>query len=109
MSGAAIKLTPDSDVTLGLGIAEGCETALSLLSVGWHAIWAVGSENAIAAFPILEGIEALTIFADHDEDGGHGIEKARGCARRWAAAEREVRIVYPRVPGEDWNGVLRSA
>src|SRR5829696_8088871 len=35
-SGAAIKLSSDDEIGIGLGIAEGIETALSLLVAGWH-------------------------------------------------------------------------
>lgn len=69
VKGSAIKLSPDDDVTLGLGIAEGIETALSILSANWAPVWALGSAGAIASFPVLAGIDCLSIFADADEPG----------------------------------------
>jgi putative DNA primase/helicase len=106
--GAAIKLTPDEEITYGLGLTEGIETGLSLISVNYRGIWVAGSAGAIRAFPIIGGVEALTIFADNDESGT-GIESARVCNNRWRHAGRECRVVYPRSSGCDWNDVVRAA
>ena len=51
--GAAIKLDPDDDVTLGLHIGEGIETCLAARQLGYRPVWALGSAGAIAAFPVL--------------------------------------------------------
>lgn len=106
MLGAAgcIRLTRDEDVSLGLGLAEGIETALSVAQgYGWRPIWAATSAGAIARFPVLPGIEALTIFADAD---GAGLAAARGCAARWTEAGREARICTP--PAGDFNDLVRG-
>lgn len=100
---AAIKLTPDHDVSLGLGIAEGIETALSVMQAGWRPIWALGSAGAIARFPVLAGIEWLSVFADHDFAG---VNAAKNCAERWHDAGREVHVVMPRSRGADFNGAM---
>jgi hypothetical protein len=102
-----IRLAPNEEVTTGLGLAEGIETALSIMQTGWSPVWAAGNAGSISAFPVLPGIEALTIFADHDENGV-GTKAARACAERWAAAGREVVVRIPPA-GADWNGVVRSA
>jgi putative DNA primase/helicase len=102
--GAAIKLVADDEVTIGLGIAEDVETALSILGTGWRPIWALGSAGAVRRFPVLSGIEALSIFADHD-DSGAGEAAAEACATRWAASA-EVTIVTPHRPGHDFNNCL---
>lgn len=100
-----IRLSVDDEVTAGLGIAEGIETALSVMQgFGWRPVWAAASAGAIAKFPILPGIEALTIFADPD---GAGLRAAEECATRWRAAEREARIIA--APSGDWNDVHRRA
>lgn len=106
--GAAIKLCPDADVVHGLGIVEGIETGLSLMSIGWSAVWAVGSAGAIGAFPVLGGVEELTVFADNDPSEA-GLRQARVCANRWRAAGRETSITIPGTRGNDWNDVLRSS
>ena len=100
-----IRLVPDEDVTLGLGIAEGIETALAVMQrTGWRPVWAATSAGAMRRFPVLPGIEALTIFAD---TGEAGIGAATECAERWTAAEREARILAP--PRDDWDDVTRGA
>lgn len=102
--GAAVKLIADEDVTLGLALAEGIETALTPICVGWSPVWACGSAGAISAFPILPGIEHLTIFADADESG-RGLQDARACAQRWQLPGFSCDIVLPPDDGTDWNDV----
>jgi putative DNA primase/helicase len=103
-AGAVIKLTEDADVTYGLALAEGIETALTCRAAGWH-VWAAASAGAIAAFPVLSGIDALTVLADHDPNNA-GVAAALACAERWRAAGREVQIVRPKTIGQDWNDAL---
>ncbi|MBX9701705.1 MAG: toprim domain-containing protein, partial [Acetobacteraceae bacterium] len=100
-----IRLTPDEEVTAGLGIAEGIETALSVMQgFGWRPVWTATSAGAIRTFPILRGIEALTVFADAD---GAGMEAATACCARWQGAGREARIVAPPA-GADFNDLIRK-
>lgn len=99
-----IRLTPDAEVTTGLGIAEGIETGLSVAQgFGWRPVWAAGSAGSIGNFPVLSGIEAMTIFAD---TGEAGQRNARQCAARWMAAGLEARICTP--PVGDFNDILRE-
>lgn len=101
MAGRAgvVRLVADEDVTLGLGVAEGIETAVSVMQrFGWRPVWAATSAGGIRGFPVLAGVEAATIFADRD---GAGLEAAEACARRWAEAGREARICAP--PTGDFN------
>ena len=92
---AAIKLVADEEVTLGLGIVEGVEDGLSVLK-GWQPIWVAASQGAINRFPVLAGIEALTIFADADIVG---MAAAEWCATRWVEAGKKVRICPPPASG----------
>lgn len=103
-NGACVKLVDDADVTTGLGIAEGIETALAVMQAGWRPVWACLSAGAIAAFPVLAGIECLSIFADHDHNRA-GERAAQECRRRWAAAKRTAVAIQPNTAG-DWNDVL---
>lgn len=105
VKGCAVKLCRDEEVTEGLAISEGVENALTAICGGLRPVWAMGSAGAIQAFPVLPGIEALTILADHDKTG---IEAARECARRWSGSGREAVIAYPSVAGTDWND-MRAA
>jgi hypothetical protein len=82
-----IRLSPDEDVCEGLGICEGIEDGLAVLLSGWAPVWAATNAGGVERFPVLPGIEALTIF--HDEDDA-GTRAAESCAQRWASAGREV-------------------
>jgi hypothetical protein len=87
-----IRLSPDDDVTLGLGICEGIEDGLAILFSGWRPIWVATSAGAIAKFPVLPAIESLTIFADAD---AAGTSAAHTCALTWGSAGREVVVEDP--------------
>jgi putative DNA primase/helicase len=104
--GAVVKLTAHIDVTDGLGIAEGIESALTVICAGWRPVWACGSAGTIERFPILQGIESLTIFADADQAG---MAAAGACQAGWLNAGRECRILAPPEAGADWNDVVRAA
>lgn len=104
-AGAVVKLTPDADVATGLGLVEGIENGLTLLAAGWLPIWVAGSAGAISTFPVLDGIEALTVFADRDDAG---LKAALGCVARWQEAGREAVARPPKAEGLDWNDVWRS-
>jgi putative DNA primase/helicase len=77
IAGCAIKLDADEMVELGLGICEGIETGLAVRATGWRPVWVLGSAGVIATFPVLAGIEALTIFADADPAGFKGSTSMR--------------------------------
>jgi putative DNA primase/helicase len=99
VAGAAIKIDPDEDVEQGLHVAEGFETGLAGRMLGFQPVWALGSAGAIAAFPVLAGIDCLTILAETD-DRGANARGARRCARAWIAADREAAIVLPGIVGD---------
>jgi hypothetical protein len=104
--GAAIKLDPDATVALGLHIGEGAETCLAARLAGFRPVWALGSANAITSFPVLAGIEAITILGEVD-DGGANDRAARDCSARWIKAAREAFTVKPLIGG-DLNDVWRE-
>jgi Uncharacterized protein conserved in bacteria len=104
-AGGAIRLTPDDEVMRGLGVGEGLETCLTVLAAGWAPVWCCLDAGNVGAFPVLPGIEALTIFADHDPAGRRAAEK---CAVRWHGAGCEARIVLPPTEGDDVNDWARS-
>ena len=100
MAGCAIKLSPDEDVTHRLAIGEGIETTLAGMMLGFCPAWTVGAAGGIKKFPVLAGIEALTIFVDADESET-GQRSARECSARWTDAGREVVRIVPNCIGED--------
>ena len=102
--GGVIRLWPDEAVTSGLALAEGIESALAAAHIFTPA-WSTIDASNMASFPIVSGIETLTIFADHDDVG---IGAARLCARRWRDMGRDVRIRYPNTQGQDAADAARE-
>ena len=88
-----VCLSPPDEVTLGLGLTEGIEDGLAVLAAGWAPIWCTIGTSNMRNFPVLSGIEELTIFADADEGG---MAAANACAERWRASSRAATIVAPR-------------
>lgn len=106
IKGAAVKLDPDEEVTLGLVVGEGIESCLAARTLGYRPCWALGSAGAIASMPVLGGIEALTIVGEINDHGANE-KAARECGKRWAAAGCEVKWLEP-FGGDDANDVLRK-
>lgn len=104
-AGAAIKIDSEEDVTYGLHIAEGFESALAGRTLGFRPCWALGSAGAVGNFPVLAGIDALTILAETDDTGANARAIAQ-CGDRWIAAGREVLTATPLIGG-DMNDVVR--
>ena len=100
-----VRLWPDEAVTGGLGLAEGVESALTVAK-GFSPIWATTVANNIAEFPVLAGVESLTVFADSDKAG---LKAAEACCTRWHAAGREVKLWQPPRAGLDPNDVWGRA
>ncbi len=94
-----MELSPDEEVATGLHLAEGFETGLASMMAGFQPLWSVYSERALERFPVLPGIEALTILADHD---GAGLSAAQACAERWVRAGVECFIRWPKRLGHDY-------
>ena len=104
--GGAIKLDPDEDVTQGLCIGEGVETCLAGRQMGYCPVWAVGLAG-ITNFPVLPGIDGLTIFGERDEKEQN--EKAiQKCATRWLEAGIEMLTAWP-LAGNDLNDEIKLA
>lgn len=104
-AGAAIKLSADAEVAQGLVIGEGIETTLSAMMLRLTPAWALGDAGGIGGFPILAGIDGLTILVDHDANGAGQRQTAR-CLDRWLAAGREVLTLQPHQVGQDINDLL---
>jgi hypothetical protein len=100
VGGAAVKLDRDDAVIGGLHVAEGVESALAARQLKMRPCWALGSKGAIGAFPVLAGIETLTILAEPD-----AAKETETCAARWFEAGREV-FLLDAIDGKDANDVL---
>lgn len=106
--GGAIKLWEHAEVTYGLVIGEGLETVAAGATRIDHRgtllqpAWALIDSANLSGFPILAGIEALTILVDHDANGV-GQAAAASCAKRWNAAGRNVIRLTPDALRTDFN------
>ena len=104
----AVKLSLDGDVTHGLLIGEGIETVLSAsLKFKFRPAWSVLSRSGIAKFPVLRGIECLTVAVDND-DSGDGQRDAARLVERFTAAGVEVITAQTNL-AKDFNDVLTAA
>jgi hypothetical protein len=99
-AGAVVMLSDFDEPTAGLILCEGVETGIALFQQGLCHIWACGGTSTLAKFPVLGGIEALTIAADADAPGQRATNEL---ARRWRDAGREVLSIAP--PVGDWADV----
>jgi hypothetical protein len=102
-SGAAIMLDDLGDVVSGLHVGEGVETTLAARMLGYRPAWALGSAGAIAAFPVLPGIEAISVFTENDEASG---QAAIALAARYETAGCEAFIYQP--PGGDFADAIEG-
>ncbi len=103
--GAVVKVDPDEAVNLGLVLSEGVETALSARQFGYAPGWAAGSAGGIKNFPVLGGVEGLTLAAEEDNSGANAlaIEASRD---RWHAAGRDVLVLASRIGGDLNNALM---
>jgi putative DNA primase/helicase len=108
MVDGAPKISADEDVLLGLHLAEGLETALAAMAKGFRPVWSTGSAGLMAAFPVLVGVEALTLFADNDVSGT-GLRAANEAAARWRAAGSETHIYLRDALGDFNDALLETA
>jgi hypothetical protein len=102
--GAAIKLDAHEDIVSGVHIGEGIETCLAARQRGYRPVWAMGSAGAIADFPVLAGIESLSVLGENDRastDAAHEV-----CAR-YEAQGCETFLYQPR--RGDFNDTLKGA
>jgi hypothetical protein len=115
-SRGAIRLWLEEEVTLGLVVGEGVETCLAAALESLTPVWATISAGNLAAFPVLPGIEALTILVDHDKPNPKtgkraGRDAALELIRRYTEAgfdpKRDIKVIYPPTEGEDVNDLVR--
>jgi hypothetical protein len=106
-SGGVVRLTADQNVQYGLAIAEGIETAFAGITAGYPT-WACLDAGGLATFPLLQGVEALTILVDNDAKN-RGEEAARQCAERWATRDVVMNLAPKgNALKADWNDIQRE-
>ncbi|KQQ39115.1 hypothetical protein ASF58_22750 [Methylobacterium sp. Leaf125] len=105
-TGAAVMLDAEDTVSTGLAIGEGIETCLAARQLGIRPTWALGSTANVAAFPVLDGIETLTLLGELG-DGGASDRACSEVGTRWHRASRSVDIITPKI-GNDLNDVVKG-
>jgi phage/plasmid primase-like uncharacterized protein len=94
-------------------VGEGVETVLAAAMHVQHKgtalcpAWSLVDAGNLERFPILDGIEHLTVLADADANN-RGQQAARTCAKRWAEAGRHAVVLIPDQLGQDFNDVARQ-
>jgi hypothetical protein len=96
-------------------VGEGIETvAAAATRVEHHdhhtllqPAWSLIDSGNLRDFPVLAGIESLTILVDNDQSGG-GQAAADVCTRRWLAAGRRVYQLIPNKVGTDFNDIAND-
>jgi CHC2-type zinc finger protein/Toprim domain-containing protein len=113
IGGSVIKLWPDEDVTYGLVIGEGIETTLAAATrikyrgTLLQPAWSAGNEDNLANFPVIDGINMLTVLVDHDANNV-GQEAAARCIRRWRQASHEAFGLIPKQVDSDFNDLIKK-
>ncbi len=98
-AGGAVRLSPFGN---DLVLAEGIETALSVLQASGKPVWACLSTSGLKSALLPPEVATVTIAADGDEPG---ITAAEEAASRFYREGRDVKIAKP-PPGMDFNDLL---
>lgn len=106
LSGSAIRLGPAGSF---LGVAEGVETALAVMTATEQVCWATTTAVLLQQVVLPPGVKRITIWADNDESNT-GLKSAFELAERLVKEGRKAEIKIPkRPPGYktwDWADVL---
>jgi len=99
-SGAVRFAYPDGG---RLGLAEGNETALSVMQMFNVPCWATLGNERFGQVTIPESVRQLYLFVDNDAGGRLAEERARNA---YACEGRLIVTRLPQQTGDDWNDVL---
>jgi phage/plasmid primase-like uncharacterized protein len=106
IAGGAVRLASTGPT---LAVAEGIESALSVMQATGVPTWAALSAGnlKLLQLPSPDVVREILIFGDNDASGT-GQKAALAAAERWALEGRQVRLVLPPV-GIDFNDLLGEA
>jgi putative DNA primase/helicase len=105
VSGGAIKISPNDEVHSGLLIGEGIETVLSASKLlKFKPVWSLIDKNGVSKFPVLSGIDSVTLAVDNDEAGQLAADE---CVSRLTRENIEVITVQTNLVG-DFNDLVRQ-
>lgn len=100
--GGIVRLAEPAEV---LAVAEGIESGFSFMQLSGIPTWPALSAGNFCRLKLPATAREVVIAADNDE---RGLADARKAGCRWRMEGRRVRIVHPRVAGQDWNDVLKG-
>ena len=105
VAGGAVRLAEVGSEN-ALGVAEGIETALSVMAACPNLpVWATLSTASLKGVLPPPEIQSVVVLADHDASGA-GMRAAEALAERLVAEERGVHIATPPKVGDDFNDLL---
>jgi hypothetical protein len=104
-AGGVVRLHADDEVTMGVIIGEGIETCLSY-ALEFAPVWSCLDAGNLGEFPVLPGLEGLTVLIDNDKAGEEAFTEVRD---RYEAAGIEV--IGIKAPGglNDINDLARAS
>ena len=106
-TGGAVRLAPIGEAG-ALGIAEGLETALSVMqSCPDLPVWAALSAGNIEQVQLPAEATNVVILADNDGEGA-GPAAARRAAARLHQEGPRIWIALPPIVGDDFNDLLQQ-
>jgi putative DNA primase/helicase len=102
IAGGAIKLSPNDEVTGGLLVGEGIETVLSASrKFQFKPVWSLISTAGLRSFPVLPGVECVTVAVDNDKAGENA---AAELVQQYSAAGVEIITAKTNI-AKDFNDV----
>ncbi len=100
--GASVHLASAGPI---LAISEGIETGLSVMQETGLPVWAALSTAGMIGLELPEVAQQIFLMADNDAPG---LKAAKAAATKWACQGRTIKIVFPPIPGSDFNDLLRA-
>lgn len=88
-----------------LGLAEGVENALSAASLLAIPVWASLGAERFDRIDLPSRIKRLILLADNDPAGRRAVTRA---LQSYALAGREIIVLWPAAPFNDWNELHRA-
>lgn len=109
-SNGSVRLVHNAEICDGIGIAEGIETALAVMCMGWLPVWSVLSIPGLQSFPAL--FDCVTVWGDDDAEanGNPGRQAAIAAVDRLRAEGCEAVARLPAKTGlkSDWNDSIQD-
>lgn len=99
--GASIKLASAQSV---LGLAEGIETALAVMTATGQPCWSCVSAGGLETVVLPPEVQGVHVWADNDASG-RGLRAAERLAKRLYQENRAVYVHPPSRVGSDWLDV----